>query len=187
MWEEKKKTTHHTVQGEKVFQEQNTNMVIQDSPLLLVSTPPRLKAWHLLLSELRIIPRILLIISERINTDIMGIYFRNWGLASDLHVSVRSICWFTFFSFFKQAVCLLFQAFSWAATGCRTCHTTDHHFALHAPKKAKIIMAQNPAPWSVTPVPLPSRWWDETGVTCYLIRRHKCCLRSSGNSICFHS
>lgn len=81
------------VQGEKAFQEQNTNIIIQDSSqLLLVSTPPQLKPWHLLLSELRTIPQILLIISERTNTHIMGIHFRNWVLASDLHVSVRSIC-----------------------------------------------------------------------------------------------
>lgn len=93
MWGEKKKKRQHTVQDEKAFQEQNTNVVIQDSPqLLLVSTPPQLKPWHLLLSELRLIPEILLIISERINTDIMGIHFRNRGQASDLHVSVRSIC-----------------------------------------------------------------------------------------------
>lgn len=52
-----------------------------------------------------------------------------------------------FFPFFKQAVCLLFQAFSWAATGCRTCHRTAHHFALHAPKR---IMAQKVGSSTIT-------------------------------------
>lgn len=85
------------------------------------------------------------------------------------------------FSFFKQAVCLPFQAFSWAATGCRTCHRTAHHFPLHPLKKTKRIMAQNVDSSSIicNTCATAQQGWDETGVTGYLVRRDKGCSRSS--------
>lgn len=49
-------------------------MTIQDGPQLsLVFTSPLLKASHLMLFELRIIPQMLLVISERINAEVLGI------------------------------------------------------------------------------------------------------------------
>lgn len=91
--------------------------------------------------------------------------------------------------FLKQAVCLLFHTFSWAATGCRTCHRTAHHFAMYASKKTKKIMAHNAEYSSIicNTRAAAQQGWDETGVPCHLLRRHKCCPRSPGNGTCFHS